>query len=199
MADKKKSTLFRKEATHSLASPEDLEQLVTVVTPLGWLVMLVLWLILIATLIWGFIGSIPTTVSGGGILLRDGRIASIMSPASGQLKELHIAVGDMVTTQQQVGVIWQPVMETRIIGQKDQVQQLKENFVQVTANQNTILASTLDYYDKQSKSYKDSARDYEERAKSLLAIVQAQQKLLKEGLVTELSLISSQNDRSKAE
>ena len=86
--------LFREKALAKLSSPEHLDQLVRIVPPLGWLSLLAILVIISGALLWGFIGSVPTTVSGQGILLRGGKISSINSLGSGQLATLSVKIGD---------------------------------------------------------------------------------------------------------
>ena len=74
-----------------LRSPEELDQLVTVTTPLGWFALGTVGFVVLAALVWGFVGSIPTTVSGDGILLRGGRIASVVALGTGKVTELSVA------------------------------------------------------------------------------------------------------------
>ncbi|NIS83195.1 MAG: hypothetical protein GTO14_24005 [Anaerolineales bacterium] len=60
--------LFRRKALEKLASPERLDQLMSITTVRGWLALLALGSLIVAIGIWGFFAKIPTTISGEGIL-----------------------------------------------------------------------------------------------------------------------------------
>lgn len=61
--------LFRRKALEKLQAPEQLDQLLSVTSPQSWLVLIGLGTILIAAIIWGFVGNIETALEGNGILL----------------------------------------------------------------------------------------------------------------------------------
>jgi hypothetical protein len=60
--------MFRKAALDRLSSPEELDQLMHVTRPRGWLARLGLGVILAAGFVWSLVAVIPTTVSGQGVL-----------------------------------------------------------------------------------------------------------------------------------
>ncbi|MCP3871222.1 MAG: NHLP bacteriocin system secretion protein, partial [Gammaproteobacteria bacterium] len=52
--------MFRKKALKKLSSPEQLDELLKVTTPHGWLALLALCAIVITIVLWGIFGRIPT-------------------------------------------------------------------------------------------------------------------------------------------
>ncbi len=91
-----KNTIFRKVSIERLSSPEQLDQMITVTDPRGWIVLLTVLFMLMAFGIWAFFGSIKTSVDGRGILLKSGGVRNIIHYASGQLYDIKVAPGDMV-------------------------------------------------------------------------------------------------------
>jgi hypothetical protein len=61
--------IFRKVALDRLASPEQLDQLLQVTRPTGWLALAALCLLLSATVLWSIFGSIAIQVSGRAALI----------------------------------------------------------------------------------------------------------------------------------
>lgn len=93
--------LFRRSALERLSSPEQLDLLMQVTSPRAWLILLGLVVILAAVIVWGFTGSIATTVAGEGILLRGGTsITNFPSPATGILNDIYVNVEDVVESGQ---------------------------------------------------------------------------------------------------
>ncbi|MEL6222850.1 MAG: hypothetical protein AAFQ57_15840 [Cyanobacteria bacterium J06626_14] len=70
-ADQKhdRNSLFRKESLERLSSPEQLDQLMQIVTPKSWLPLGALGALVLAGLIWSVVGRIPITVTGEGLLV----------------------------------------------------------------------------------------------------------------------------------
>ena len=64
--------IFRQAALERLSSPEQLDQLMQVTTPKGWLALIALTGLLVMVVIFGFVARIPITVTGQCILLDGG-------------------------------------------------------------------------------------------------------------------------------
>jgi hypothetical protein len=69
MSEQSKTSIFRKESLERLSSPEQLDQLMQVVSPKSWLPLASLASIMALALVWGFLGRIPITAVGKGILV----------------------------------------------------------------------------------------------------------------------------------
>ncbi|MEB3210907.1 MAG: hypothetical protein VKL39_06110 [Leptolyngbyaceae bacterium] len=71
-ADQKndRNSLFRKESLERLSSPEQLDQLMQIVTPKSWLPLGALGVLIFAGLVWSVVGRIPITVTGEGLLVQ---------------------------------------------------------------------------------------------------------------------------------
>jgi hypothetical protein len=69
MNDQPQTTIFRKESLERLSSPEQLDQLMQVVSPKSWLPLASLAFLMMLALSWGFFGRIPITAVGKGVLV----------------------------------------------------------------------------------------------------------------------------------
>ena len=89
--------LFRKTALERIASPEQLDQLVSVADAKSWIALAGIGLCVGFLVIWGIFGSVPTNVPAKGILIpQGGRVLAAMSPAGGIVDKLFVSVGDSV-------------------------------------------------------------------------------------------------------
>jgi hypothetical protein len=88
--------IFRKEALDRLSSPEQLDQLMQVTSPRGWIALAALGLLLLAGLLWGIFGTIPTTAEGEGLLLRGRGVRQVTAPRAGRVLDVPVKVGDLV-------------------------------------------------------------------------------------------------------
>jgi predicted RecA/RadA family phage recombinase len=104
----KRKPIFRQVALERLSSPEQLDQLIRVTHPTGWAALFALGLLLLAAILWGLFGSIPTRVVGQGILLAPGGVNDVVSLASGQVVDIYFGVGDIIQAGQVVARIAEP-------------------------------------------------------------------------------------------
>jgi hypothetical protein len=93
----KKRSIFREKAMAKLAAPEEVDKLLVVMTPMGWLAVSCLFALIIATLIWSFVGQIPVTVHGKGIILTSRGVFTVTSPVSGIVTKVGVKSNDWVT------------------------------------------------------------------------------------------------------
>jgi hypothetical protein len=93
------SKIFRKIALDKLSSPEQLDQLMQITTPKAWLALVALGGLLMGVFIWSIFGSIPTEVTGEGML--------VTNPASGLLEAVayvELAQGSEIRTGMEVEI-----------------------------------------------------------------------------------------------
>lgn len=183
--------LFREKALAKLSSPEHLDQLVRIVPPLGWLSLLAILVVISGALLWGFTGSVPTTVSGQGILLRGGKISSINCLGSGQLATLSVKIGDYVSNGQEVATISQPVLISQIASQQRTVENRSKYLDKVKADAERALTARAESFNGQRTSAEASIRDDQEQLAALQKVVSAQEKLLAGGLIPMTTLLQS--------
>jgi len=100
-----KNELFRKAALDKLASPERLDVLMQVTSPMGWLALMTLAGILAGVIAWSIFSTIPDRIQGQGILLRGGGVLEIRSTGTGTISSLNLKVNDVVKIDQTVGLI----------------------------------------------------------------------------------------------
>lgn len=113
---KDKLSLFRQTALENLAAPDQLDELVKVTSPKGWIILYALGTAVFFIVLWGMFGSIPTRVYGQGILLAaKGSVYNVSAP-TGASKILQILVksGDHVKKNQIVAYLEQPDLTQQI-------------------------------------------------------------------------------------
>ncbi|KTD17294.1 NHLP bacteriocin system secretion protein [Legionella jordanis] len=91
------SKLFREKSLSRLNNPEKLDNLFRLVSPMNWLILLVLILLLGLIVLWGIYGQVDTRISGNGILISGGqRIYDAIAEETGRLLSIEVKVGDHV-------------------------------------------------------------------------------------------------------
>lgn len=108
-----KSEVFRKAALDRLSSPEELDQLMQVTTPKGWLALAAVGSLLVMAIIWSVFGSIPTKVAGQCVVLTDGGVNNVVALSEGQVRSISVEVGSIVRKGQVVARISQNTAAAR--------------------------------------------------------------------------------------
>lgn len=88
--------IYRKRPLERLSSPERLDQMLRVVRPPGWLLLLALAVGLALVLLWSVVGRVPVTARGTAILVRPKHVVAFQAPADGRIASLEVSVGDEV-------------------------------------------------------------------------------------------------------
>ena len=96
---------FRMKALNQMQKPDDLDLLMKVTKPRGWVGVGVVGAALAALVLWGFTGNIPSKVSGEGVVTPAIGISDIQSMVSGFVTDVHIAAGDTVAVGDPVATV----------------------------------------------------------------------------------------------
>ena len=96
--------LYRKSALERISSPEQLDQALTVTSPMSWLALAAATFLVVAVVIWSCVGKLPITVGTSGIIASPVSTNAVYSAESGTAvsvlvypgSEIHI--GDPVLT-----------------------------------------------------------------------------------------------------
>ncbi len=179
-----RSSIFRQAALERLSSPEQLDRLMRVTNPQGWVALGGLGLVLVFALVWSVFGRLPTTISGTGILLSAEGIREIEVLASGVVADLRVEVGDAVARGDTIARVGQPLLEQRVTQARDRLELLqaersrRENF---TSSNDALETELL------NATRVDLTRRLEflaERVRWLEGRVGAEEEALRLGLVT---------------
>ena len=186
------SKIFRKIALERMASPEQLDHLIQVTRPQGWLALGAVVFLLGAAGVWSVKGAIPTEALGKGILIRQSGVFDIVSTGSGQIDEVMVSVGDHIERGQLVATIRQEGLARKISDARtrgEAVRQELDDLLQYGEEQLRLSARGLEQeskaLDRQIQSAEEEIRLAEER-------VRVEDELLADGLVTKQTLLTSQ-------
>jgi len=93
--------LFRQKAVDKMLSPDELDRLMRVVDPKGWLALITLFALILPVALWGGFGSIPIQITGDdGILLHRDALHGVVTQTSGIVTEVTVSTGDAVKAGQ---------------------------------------------------------------------------------------------------
>ena len=166
--------LFRKSALDRLSSPEQLDLMVRITSPAGWVALTALIGLIVVAIMWGIFGNIPTKVTGSAMLIKTGGVVEISARSNGLITDVSVRAGDMVKRGQKIARIAQPDL-------LEQFNSLKARKTELQ-NKSQLSANLL----KQKRDTLKFSNDVLRRR------LDEQNGLLKDGLITRQSVLTTQ-------
>lgn len=80
--------LYRKSALEKISSPEQLDKALTVISPLSWIALAAVTVMIVVTIIWSVVGTIPMTVAALGVVSLPKDTVTVFSLESGEVRAL---------------------------------------------------------------------------------------------------------------
>lgn len=119
---------FRKEAIAELNTPEQLDQLIQVVSPRAWLILNTSYILIALLVIWGLFGSIPTRVEGQGLLLAEGGSVynAVATAGGGRVVKILVKAGDHIKKQAVLAELERPDLMEKLILSINYIGNLKQ-------------------------------------------------------------------------
>jgi HlyD family secretion protein len=191
--------IFRKVALERLSSPEQLDQLMQVTNPRGWLALGALGALLLTALGWAVFGSIPTDATGEGILLRQGGLSNLVAPEPGQVEELLVSVGDVIEKGQVVARVRQEELLRQIQDTRDKLAGARSEYrdlLRYAGEQGRLRDRGLA---QQRSNLEQTIRALEREVELARDRVAADRDLLKDGLVTKQTFLASEQRLNEAQ
>lgn len=88
--------IFSKEALMKLRSPERLDLLLPITTPVNWMALLAVAVLLFAVVLWSIFGAFTVRVDGMGMILDPGGVVNVTHTTGGKVKSIYVHEGDEV-------------------------------------------------------------------------------------------------------
>ncbi|MEQ8323099.1 MAG: NHLP bacteriocin system secretion protein [Vicingaceae bacterium] len=126
------SKVFRKEVLEKLQSPDRLNEMVQITSPRSWLALIGIAGILLSLIVWGFMGSIPESVNGRGILIQHGGVIEVASSGSGAVNQIIAREGDRVEAGDAVAYLFIPELELQISSTSKKLEDLNGYYNELT-------------------------------------------------------------------
>ncbi|HEX2095309.1 MAG TPA: NHLP bacteriocin system secretion protein [Longimicrobiaceae bacterium] len=183
--------IFREVALERLASPEQLDHVMQVTTPKGWVALGGLGAVLVTAVAWGFLGSIPERIHGQGILIRSGGVFEVVSESDGRVMELSVGVGDPITEGQVVARLAQPELAEQIQQAEARVAELAEQYRQLSQFGVRDAELQAAYLSRSRANVEQSIAASERALAALREKVNNEERLVTQGLITRQALLAT--------
>lgn len=183
--------IFRKVSLERLSSPEQLDALMRVTSPKGWVALLALCGLVAVAIGWGIFGSIPTKVNGTCILVRPGGIAEIVAPGAGRITDISVDVGDTVSEGQMIARIERQDTLDQIKSLQGKLRELKAQEEKLKAINAMSQEQQALYLRESENNLNNRIRNGEERLRTLEEKIRTQTQLLEQGLITRQAWLAT--------
>jgi len=180
--------LFRQQALDKLSSPEQLDQLLNVISPKGWLALLGLMALLVGAALWSVIGALPSRVEGRGILLKKGGLTRVNALFSGQLAEIHVTPGSEVKPGQILARLALPELRAELETAQANLTNLQAQDVTLTEFGKDDIQLQRAVIAQRRRTAQEQLRTLHDRSETLARKLASQRQLLSDGLITEQAL-----------
>lgn len=177
--------LFRETALQNLSSPEQLDQLIKITRPRAWLVLATLGFVLGVTVLWSVFGSLPSTLSGQGIIVRQGGTYNIVALGSGVIIDFEdFKTGQTIRKGQVLGRVTQPLLALQRDAAQGEVQRLEKIQASISSEMALERPARSRAARQQADIQRAAIRSREQLLASLKEKLAHQGELLADGLIT---------------
>ena len=91
-----KSQIFSKEALDKLRSPERLDTMLAITTPITWMALIAILALLFAVVLWSIFGAFTVKADGMGLIMDSAGVMNVSHVASGKISNLYVQPGTVV-------------------------------------------------------------------------------------------------------
>src|SRR4029079_15707325 len=127
-----------------LSTPEQLDTLMGVTRPAGWIALFTTAVLLAGIVVWSIVGNLRVTVPARGILIRGGALIDVQAGSNGRISEFLVKPGDVVKPGDEVAVIAQREMVEATGNLRSRIADLEKENVRRTADETALRRSKLD-------------------------------------------------------
>lgn len=103
-------TIFSKEALNKLRSPEQLNKMLPITTPVGWMALAGIIMIMFSVVLWSIFGAFTIKVDGMGMITDSAGIYDITHTTAGRIANIYVRKGDTVKKRQLVAKLELPTL-----------------------------------------------------------------------------------------
>jgi HlyD family secretion protein len=200
--------IFRDEALAYIATPSDVNKIISVVGSGTWVLIFVFSVAMLMGLGWMFWGSIPITLQGQGILIPKGGIFKTVTSPEGfnVIKDLSVKSGDLVEKDQIIALLDNPEITKNIEVRKTYIADLTKKRDDLIIEAKQSIEEKKENNEKQRKIIEAGLATKATFLKQLESNLDKQKDLYQKGYAkqqnvldveTQINNIKEENTRSK--
>ena len=186
-----KEKIFRKKSIDRLTNPDQLNDLLKITSKTTWCALLSTGILLTFIIIWSFIGSIPTRITGQGMLIKSGGVYDVVSTSSGQIISQYVKVNDIIVKNQTVIIVSQPDILERMKKNRLELKELKSEHERNIIFYKKDFKLQQEYLTKQKENLQYSIKIEIDKLKWLKQKLDGQKEILDKGLITNQAYLDT--------
>jgi HlyD family secretion protein len=191
--------IFRKASLDRLASPEQLDQMLQITDPRGWIALVSLGAVLATAVIWSIVGVVPENVNATGILVKSGGVYEVVPIAGGRVVDVSVGVGERVNEGQVIARVDQPEMRDRLAGAQATLLALQSENVRLVRFGSRDAELQLAMMDRQRATLAATIESQRHNLGFLTEKILSQERLVTDGLLTKPALMGTRQQHDQAE
>ena len=90
------SQIFSQDALDKLRSPEKLDEMLPITTPINWMALISILVLLFSIVLWSIFGAFTVKADGMGLIMDSAGVLNISHVASGKISKLYVKPGDEI-------------------------------------------------------------------------------------------------------
>jgi HlyD family secretion protein len=183
--------LFRQVSIERLSSPEQLDAVLRVTSFRSWLALAATFGVLAVAVAWGYTGSIPTTATGQGLIVRHGGVLNLVARGAGVVVEMRVKAGERIHANQVVAIIAQPELVEKLKAMRGAFEDAKRQRLQTLQVQQNAAKLQIDALNRDRLTIQVQIDDLNGRSKIATEQIASEEQLLAKGLVTKQQVIAA--------
>jgi HlyD family secretion protein len=192
-------SIFRAVALERLSSPDELDQLLHVTDTKTWIALVAVFVLMIVALVWGYAGSLPSTVSGQGVIVRTGGVLNVVAGGSGVISGLKVKPGDKIKAGQVVATIAQPTILEKRRGAEEMLQQARREKERMHALRVQEAQLSLATVQRKRANAESAVKHLQDQAALAKQDVSANEQLFAAGIVINQKVIEARQKQTALE
>lgn len=185
------TAIFRNVALERLASPEQLDQVLRMTTPKGWLGLLGIYTVVVTAIAWGYQGSIPTTAMGQGVIVRTGGVLNIVTRGSGLVVSLNVTPGQRIQHDQVVATVAQPELLEKTKVLREEMAEAREQQERTLRLHTGAVKLQIEALERERANSELQITELNAQAELAKQDIPVEDQLLAKGLVTKQQTINA--------
>jgi HlyD family secretion protein len=186
--------IFREVALQRLSSPDELDRLLKVTDAKAWIAQVAIFAMIAVAIVWGYLGRIPTVVSGQGVIVRRGGVLNVVAAGSGSVTQLNVKVGDRIHREDIVAAIAQPSMLEKHKNAEQALAQARRQRDRSHALRMAETKMELATIQRQHANTQREIAHLEEQAELAKQNIAAQEELLSAGIIVKQKAIEARQN-----
>lgn len=103
--------IFSREALNKLRSPEKLDTLLLITTPINWMALIAIGILLFSVVLWSIFGAFTVKVDGMGMIMDSAGVVNVSHISDGKIKQIYVHSGSKIKKGDLIARMEQPVQD----------------------------------------------------------------------------------------